>query len=354
MASKVAQHNYFQQVKRPNFKEKSLKILASEIVAQLKECKRRPSVCFCRYQHIDALNFDDFNFNDDKWLFLDPLVCFRKWCKVLYKVLHQDDMLRNPYLSWSNENLIASLKQRGITLPRPRNKAAYALALQGADAIRTFTFMDLPQEIRLMVYEEALRFDEEPYINKPSGLKPAIKPALLQICRQIREEATPIFYRINRFVLRFGRGDSVTSYRTLSWMRRYVGAADLEKLRYITLSRFHRHWSYHIRIDLNCRDPLKWTLHSRYHSRHSCSCKNYHLQPQEVTFMQARLPGRHCALVNPFQNASLVATNLAAAHKAIDKLWEECGGNGRIRPSCAGLFDFIQAIKEINMNLTKE
>lgn len=263
-------------------------------------------------------------------------------------------MLRNPYLSWSNENLIASLKQRGITLPRPRNKAAYALALQSADAIRTFTFMNLPQEIRLMVYEETLRFDEEPYTNKPSGLKPAIKPALLQTCRQIREEATPIFYRINRFVLRFGRGNSVTSYRTLSWMRRYVGAADLEKLRYISLSRFHRHWSYHIRIDLNCRDPLRWTLHSRHHSRHSCSCKNYHLQPQEVTFMQARLPGRHCALVNPFQNASLVATHLAAAHKAIDKLWEECGGNGRIRPSCAGLFDFIQAIKEINTNLTKE
>ncbi|KAG9589343.1 hypothetical protein KCU77_g6726, partial [Aureobasidium melanogenum] len=219
MVSKVAQDNYFQQVKRPNFKEKSLKILASEIVAQLKECKRRPSVCIYQYQHIDALNFGDFNFNDDKWLFLDPLVGFRKWCK----------------------NMIASLKQRGITIPRPRNKAAYALALQSADAIRTFTFMDLPQEIRLMVYEEALRFDEEPYTNKPSGLKPAIKPALLQTCRQIREEATPIFYRINRFVLRFGRGNSVTCYRTLSWMRRYVGAADLENLRYITLSRFHHH-----------------------------------------------------------------------------------------------------------------
>ncbi|KAG9642145.1 hypothetical protein KCU95_g13867, partial [Aureobasidium melanogenum] len=348
----------------PDLTENSLNKLADYVSVQLKNCKSRPWICACRYDNIDKLRLGhNMNFLSSYQSSLrrssrirnqsDKLSDYRAACKKLYDILHGDDLLQIPYLTWSDEILVTSLEQRGIVLPRSRNKSAYVSKLQHADVTRTFAFLDLPQEIRLMVYEVALRFDEEFYTNKPSGLKPATKPALLQTCRQIREEATPIFYRINRFVLRFGKDDSVTFCRTLSWMKKCVGAADLENLRYITLSRFLHGWSYHIRIDLNCRDPLEWTLQSKYDSRHDRSCKNHRRQPQEVAFMQARFPGRQCAVVKPIQNVSLVATNLAAAHKAIDELWEACGENGRIRPSCSGLFDFIKTVKQINMNLTR-
>ncbi|KAG9725028.1 Diaminopimelate epimerase-like protein, partial [Aureobasidium melanogenum] len=130
----IAQNNHLQQFKPPDLKEKRLKSLVSYAVAGLRECKHRPSICSCYYEHIEALNLDDDeDFDDHDWTPSKTsrrarfeLVKHQGICKELYKILHQDDLLRNPYLTWSNEILIASLKQRGIALPRARNKSAYA------------------------------------------------------------------------------------------------------------------------------------------------------------------------------------------------------------------------------------
>ncbi|CAD0094583.1 unnamed protein product [Aureobasidium mustum] len=348
----------------PDLTEKNLDKLAEYVFNQLENCRSRPWICACRYEYINNLRLGYLNcltIPDQSSLrrssrirdHSDRLSHHRAACQKVYGILYRDDLRRIPYLTWSDDVLVTSLKQRRITLPRQRVRAVYVSKLQHADVTRTFAFMDLPQEIRLMVYEFALQFDEDFYTKKPYGLKPATKPALLQTCSQIREEATPIFYRINRFLLRFGKDDSATSCRTLSWMKRYVSATDLQNLRYITLSSFHYGWSYHIKIDLNCRDPLKWTLQCNHESRHNLSCNNHYPLSEESTVMQERYPRRNCALAKHHQNAGLVAANLAAAHKAIGELWEACGENGRIKPSFAGLLDFVGAVKDINTNLTQ-
>ncbi|KAH0388700.1 hypothetical protein KCU92_g392, partial [Aureobasidium melanogenum] len=355
----IARNNHLQQVKPPDLTKNSLNKLVSYAVARLEECKHRPSICYCRYKHIKALNLDDDeDFDDHDWTpsgtsrrARSELIRHQDICEELYQILHQDDLLRNPYLTWSNEILIASLKQRGIALPRARNKSAYALALQSADTNRTFAFLNLPQEIKLLVYEAALKSDAE-HANLPNP-KPLTKPALLQTCRQIREEGTVIFYRINRFVLRFQRDALVASdRRSLSWLKNYVGAAHLQHLRYITLAipRCCGCMSSHIKIDLNCRDPLRWTVQGKLVHHHHFSCKNLPAPPKDIVFMQER----SYVGAKRSQNTELVTVSIAAAHKAIRELWEACGEGGKMRPSLSGLLDLIKAVQEIDRSLTEE
>lgn len=359
MTMRVSQDNCLQQVKPPDLKEKSLNKLVSYAIAGLRTCKLRSSICPCQYKHIEALNLtSEEDYDDHDWTpsgtsrpARSELVKHQGVCKELYNILHQDDLICNPYLTWSNEVLVTSLKQRGIALPRSRNKSEYALALQRADTTRTFAFMDLPQEIRLMVYEAALKSSaEDDHANLPN-LKPLTKPALLQTCRQIREEGTVVFYRINRFVLRFQRDDLVASdRRSLSWLKNYVGAAHLQHLRYIILAipRCFGCVSSHIKIDLSCRDPMRWTVQCKPVPLHRFSCKNVRQPLEENILMQER--GN--VIAKSSQNSELVAANLSAAKKAIDDLWRACGESGQIRLSLSGLLEFIKAVQEIDMSLT--
>ncbi|KAK6006857.1 hypothetical protein QM012_005865 [Aureobasidium pullulans] len=345
----------------PDPKEKSLKKLVRYAVTQLCECKRRASICLCQYQHINTLNLDNNeDFDDHDWTTSktsrrprSEILHYRGICQQLYKLLHQDDLLRNPYLTWSNEILITSLKRRGIALPRTRNKSAYALALQHADTTRTFAFMELPQEIKLLVYEMALTSDAEDNHRNPPNSRPLTKPTLLQTCRQIRADGTVIFYRINCFVLRFQRDALVASdRRSLSWLKNYVGADHLQHLRYITLaiSRCCGCMGSHIKIDLGCRDPLKWTVQGKLADpRHHFTCKNLPQQYGKTTFLQER----NYLLAKLSQGTELIASNTAAAHKTIDELWEACGESGRMGPSLSGFLDLTKAVQEIDRNLTR-
>lgn len=65
------------------------------------------------------------------------------------------------------------------------------LSIGGSVTRTPLEFMDLPKEIRMMIYRYALR---------RRSVKNSV-PALLSVNRQIREEASPTFYRINRFLL---------------------------------------------------------------------------------------------------------------------------------------------------------
>lgn len=351
----------------PDSKQKSLKKLFSYAVARVKECQRRRSICFCQYEELDFLSLDEHeDFDDHDFIpqnsgrasrrasrrARSKLEYYRDVCEELYQILHEDDLLHNPYLTWSNEVLIASLKQRGITLPRPRNKSAYALALQQADSIRVFAFMDLPLEVRLLVYEAALRIDGEDNHAGRLNFEPLLKPAILQTSRQLRQEGTAVFYHINRFVLHFDQDDLLASdRRTLSWMKSYVGTTDLQHLRHITLAltRCYAYRVAHIHIDLNCRDPLRWTAQMKELSWHGFSCSNSPQPQEEIVFMQER----RNFVAKPTQNAGLIAANLAAANRAINELWETCGEDGKMRLSLSGLLEFIKAMQEINISLTR-
>lgn len=60
-------------------------------------------------------------------------------------------------------------------------------------------FLDLPPEIRNNIYEHALVEKEPIALDQEQGTYPAI-PGLLSVCRQIRNEASAIWYMSNDFV----------------------------------------------------------------------------------------------------------------------------------------------------------
>ena len=67
------------------------------------------------------------------------------------------------------------------------------IALEEADDRRNFHFMQLPKEVRFMVYEAALSV-EDVFVVRGSS-----KPALLSVSKQAQQEASGIFFRVNRF-----------------------------------------------------------------------------------------------------------------------------------------------------------
>ena len=61
-----------------------------------------------------------------------------------------------------------------------------------------FRFLDLPPEMRNMIYKFALVEDKGSLIDITPDLKP---PGLLSVCRQMREECLQIWYRQNTFII---------------------------------------------------------------------------------------------------------------------------------------------------------
>ncbi|THY02716.1 hypothetical protein D6D02_05947 [Aureobasidium pullulans] len=143
-------------------------------------CKRRPSISPCAYSAYDK-DFDD-EFEDNEFSDLDWL---RNACSELYQFLVDDNF--GPYIAFSS------------------NRKIYAGALQKAEAELCFRFLDLPKDIRLKIYHSDLLKDmaehQCAYHGERQMCRNMIKPPLLQTCRQIHLEATPIFYHINRFPL---------------------------------------------------------------------------------------------------------------------------------------------------------
>ncbi|KAF2164864.1 hypothetical protein M409DRAFT_24769 [Zasmidium cellare ATCC 36951] len=93
------------------------------------------------------------------------------------------------------------MAKRRPTAPRRHQRSSRPAAIGRASDVKT-CFLDLPVEIRNSVYTLALVNDKD-----PNGYDPEItytrrwipEPALLRACRQIRDEALPVFYGANIF-----------------------------------------------------------------------------------------------------------------------------------------------------------
>lgn len=120
---------------------------------------------------------------------------------MLARLLREDDLAKKPYLGWSHEDFKAALIQRHVIVPNLQSlsRLETRLALENADANRRFRFMDLPKEIRTMIYEKALLHHGDIVVKDCSA------PALLAVSKQIRKEAAKVFFRINRFRLRVAK-----------------------------------------------------------------------------------------------------------------------------------------------------
>ncbi|TIA07151.1 hypothetical protein D6C80_09939 [Aureobasidium pullulans] len=312
----------------------SLSELGSYIRARIKECESRRSICHCLYKDYDV----------------QEITRHKRACKKLYKLLRKDSLTRRSYLTWNNDDLKACLRQRGITIPRSYVKANYVKALVRNDKAHTFRFMDLPIELRFMTYNMALQFDtEDP--SRPGDLvySEMVKPALLQTCRQIRQEGSAIFYIINRFFLCYQK-DEVLRFdpEYLQWMLDHVGTENLENLRYVTLVAFRpRHKKlFVIDIDLHCRDPRKWIVRKISKDKHICSCKFFENGESHPILTQSVREDSLSA------SPETVNASIKTAYEAIDKLWETCGDGGKLRLTVAALSDLalvaVKVVKNLN------
>lgn len=131
------------------------------------------------------------------------------------------------------------------------------IALEKADDRRSFHLMQLPKEVRLMVYEAALSA-EDVFVVRGSS-----KPALLSVSKQVQQEASEIFFRVNRFEFRIDHGyisPSCLGPRTqlcsveLQWLVN-IGPENVANIRHLSFAHYDS-WSTTIttQMDLSCLD----------------------------------------------------------------------------------------------------
>ncbi|KAK3710228.1 hypothetical protein LTR37_010449 [Vermiconidia calcicola] len=95
-----------------------------------------------------------------------------------------------------NDRLLPDPYPPGVTL-----KYFYIRTLEKADRKWCFRFMDLPPEMRLVVYRELLIFASDMLCFRP---RDCVHTAILRTCKQVHTEAKGILYDENLFKVDFG------------------------------------------------------------------------------------------------------------------------------------------------------
>lgn len=210
-------------------------------------CRKR-GICCCQLKTSTTFEYTGLSPNSRNY-------------QKLKRILRHDDVVRNPYLTWSKQDLGAALAARRIPVSDAENtRLAYRRALEVADDARRFPFLLLPKDIRLIVYEYAFSIEKAHLSRSP----------LLSSCRKVREEGSPIFFRNKRF--RLGLAFDVHQrrtttlpefdHRTKRWLS-VIGAEHVKKIRHIILE--HSGNEYH--IDLSDRNADNWCFSDM--SKHS-------------------------------------------------------------------------------------
>lgn len=117
-----------------------------------------------------------------------------------------------------HDRLLGDPYPQGLTL-----KYFYLRLLEGADRHWTFRFLDMPTEMRLLVYRDLL-LHNNPWISNDGEIHSLwpTHPAILQSCKQIYDEAIGVLYDENTFQVTFeatggGSGSGTGPY---AWVHR--------------------------------------------------------------------------------------------------------------------------------------
>jgi hypothetical protein len=199
---------------------------------------------------------------------------------------------------------------------------------------QSFKLMDLPIEVRLMVYR---------YIMYQGGFHGSLPP-LLSVCQQIREEALPIFYRSSIFPL-YLHPQPHTETTALAFARvtrlwfNMIGVDNINNLRYVAF-RFAPTESDDLAacmyiVGLWCRDAGDWDyrvkgVEPKYGSLESDLEWSKNHVPQHTTedAEYARCRAEHIKRCK---------AALQQAQKAMDQFVDACADGKRIRPTVDSL-----------------
>lgn len=181
--------------------------------------------------------------------------------------MREDDCFNNPHLEWSRQDILSALQNRQIAISEPdsESRCKCRLALEIADKTATFRFLELPKEVRMLVYEQALLHQG---VFKPDSHTP---PALLQINQQVRQESREIFFSINCFRLRTRRciirrsDKTAKTHQTvrlhpydLEWLQ-MIGSENVVRLRRLSfITRLGINGGKGIQLDLSLPDVSRW------------------------------------------------------------------------------------------------
>lgn len=307
----------------------------------LEQCKAREMICCCQL-NIGLSAYRPHMRNNSRNR------------RYLQRLLRKDDDSHNPYVHLSKEDVQIEMAARGLRLEDGSNDSRYALrcALQAAEDQRQTDFLRFPKEVRLLVYELVVS-------EGPVGLA---RSPLLQVNKQVREEASPIFFRLTHFRLELCQGyykpeAPKFDLKTYKWLD-LIGPNGIKELRHISLA--YRHEEYN--IDLTCPDAGLWTTtllprayaSSPHHTRQSCPARKVKTLKAYLTDSKKNIEQDIEDLVQSGSDPSHSSyLNSLIKHKesghecvqnGMDMFVALCGEGKSVEPSIEGLKILVDAI----------
>ncbi|KAG9558909.1 hypothetical protein KCU71_g9913, partial [Aureobasidium melanogenum] len=278
-----------------------------EFIELLEKCSEE-SICFCKHKLPENNG---------------------KRCRVLERIMREAKEQPTFYSSWSVEDLQIEVRKRNIALPKKRTKASLTKLLQQSDPPRPFRLMDLPVEVRLRVYGMAFDGGRTGDLDASSRADVA-EPALLRTSRQIRDEATSVFYGTAYF--RFH----------LPWFqeaREPHQSQEIKDLRHVSFRLSNLCDEYDLQIDLASRSLDDWLI--PYSSmRLTCPCQ------RQKRWTLAEWRKKTSDLARP-ENQEIVSANFDKcndiANNAIQDFHALCGQGEKVEPTIAGLTILAEA-----------
>ncbi|TIA08651.1 hypothetical protein D6C80_09082 [Aureobasidium pullulans] len=287
---------------------------------QLQECRERDTI-YDKNRH-----------------FIDHAIPNARNRKQVHHLLYQDDCARNPYLQWSRQELMIALTQCKIQLPeqgegsRFKCRAALEKAIKASQSAKSL-LLDLPKEIRTMVYELALWQDTNEPIDvvKDSRTWPALSEP---------ENGHPILASSMRPEIK--DWDSKLDYGTSKWLQK-IGPKRIAKLRRLsfTYGRYRE-----VEVDLRYLDASRWTMRELPPWVVTNTPENLE---EDLKFWQTKKQ-EYVDLHMFYAYQQLIETtegHIVAAQIAMNAFVELCGiGNG-VRPTVKGLEILASAVFDI-------
>ncbi|KAG9953225.1 hypothetical protein KCU85_g1210, partial [Aureobasidium melanogenum] len=266
-----------------------------------------------------------------------------KRCRVLERIMREAKEQPTLYSSWSVEDLQTEVRKRNIALPKKRSKAGLTKLLQQSDSSRPFRLMHLPAEVRLRIY--AMAFDGGRTGDLDASSRADIaEPALLRTSRQIRDEATAVFYGTPYFRFHLPWLEEARERKEwfagseLKWLQ-HISPTNLKDLRYVSFRLSLLFDVYDIQIDLASRSVDDWLI--PYGSmRLTCPCQ------RQKRWTLAEWREKTSDMARP-ENQEIVSANFdecdKIAYKAIQDFHALCGQGDKIEPTIAGLAILAEA-----------